>query len=47
MTSDSERAFLTIDFGFPLTALEQDLRKNIPFSYPFPTSRVPVLLHES
>jgi hypothetical protein len=47
MTSDSERAFLTIDSGFPLTTLEQDLRKNLRFSYPFPASRVPVLLHES
>ena len=47
MTSDSERAFLTIDSGFPLTELEQDLRKNIPFTYPFPISRVPVLLHET
>jgi hypothetical protein len=47
MTSDSERAFLTIDSGFPLTELEGDLRKNTPFTYPFPVSRVPVLLHES
>ena len=47
MTSDSERAFLTIDSGFPLTELEQDLRKNTPFTYPFPISRVPVLLHET
>jgi hypothetical protein len=46
-TSDTERAFLTIDSGFPLTALEQALRKNTPFTYPFPASRVPVLLHES
>jgi hypothetical protein len=47
MTSDSERAFLTIDSGFPLTTLEQALRKNVPFTYPFPTTRVPVLLTES
>jgi hypothetical protein len=47
MTSDSERAFLTIDSGFPLSQLEQALRKNTPFTYPFPISRVPVLLHES
>ncbi|MDX6332656.1 MAG: hypothetical protein QOI83_5053, partial [Streptomycetaceae bacterium] len=47
MTSDSERAFLTIDSGFPLTELEHDLRKNVPFTYAFPMSRVPVLLHES
>jgi hypothetical protein len=47
MTSDSERAFLTIDSGFPLTTLELALRKNIPFTYPFPTTRVPVLLTET
>ena len=46
-TSSSERAFLTIDSGFPLTELEQDLRKNAPFTYRFPTSRVPVLINES
>ena len=42
-----EGAFLTIDSGFPLADLEEDLRKNVPFSYPFPTSKVPVLLRES
>jgi hypothetical protein len=47
MTADSERAFLTIDSGFPLTLLEADLRKNQPFTYTFPTSRVPVLLNEN
>jgi hypothetical protein len=46
-TADAERAFLTIDSGFPLAALEEDLRKNVPFTYAFPTSRVPVLLSES
>ncbi|HEY3989393.1 MAG TPA: hypothetical protein VGM02_08860 [Acidobacteriaceae bacterium] len=46
-TSDAERAFLTIDSGFPLTELEEALQKNHPFTYPFPTSRVPVLLRES
>lgn len=46
MTSDSERAFLTIDSGFPLTTLELALRKNIPFTYSFPSTRVPVLLTE-
>ncbi len=45
-TSDPERAFLTIDSGFPLTELEADLQKNVPFTYAFPTSRVPVLLNE-
>jgi len=46
-TADTERAFLTIDSGFPLADLEEDLRRNVPFSYPFPTSKVPVLLSES
>ncbi len=46
-TSSSERAFLTIDSGFPLTELEQDLRKNAPFTYRFPTSQVPVLIDEN
>ena len=46
-TADPERAFLTIDSGFPLAELEENLRKNTPFSYPFPTSKVPVLLSES
>ncbi|HEX6496177.1 MAG TPA: hypothetical protein VF018_11880 [Acidobacteriaceae bacterium] len=45
-TSDAERAFLTIDSGFPLTELEADLQKNHPFTYAFPTSSVPVLLSE-
>ena len=45
-TSNPERAFLTIDSGFPVTELEEDLQKNLPFTYQFPTSRVPVLLSE-
>jgi hypothetical protein len=45
-TSDAERAFLTIDSGFPLTELEADLQKNHPFTYAYPISRVPVLLSE-
>ncbi len=47
ITSDSERAFLTIDSGFPLPQLEEALQKGAPFSYAFPTSRVPVLFTES
>jgi hypothetical protein len=45
-TSNPERAFLTIDSGFPVTELEEDLQKNLPFAYPFPSSQVPVLLSE-
>jgi hypothetical protein len=46
MTADPERAFLTIDSGFPLTTLEEDLEKGIPFSYAFPATPVPVLFAE-
>lgn len=42
-----ERAFLTVDSGFPLTALEDALRKHKTFSYPFPATRVPILFHET
>ncbi len=47
MTANPERAFLTIDSGFPLTQLEQDLQQDKPFFYAYPVSRVPVLFHES
>src|SRR5215472_7589144 len=33
VTADPERAFLTIDSGFPLTSLEQALGRNAPFNY--------------
>ncbi len=46
MTADPERAFLTTDSGFPLTALEEALEKGTPFTYAFPSSRVPVLFGE-
>ena len=42
MTADAERAFLTIDSGFPLSALEAALQKSESFSYAFPATRVPV-----
>jgi len=42
-TSDPERAFLTIDSGFPLPELERTLQGGASFVYPFPTSRLPVL----
>src|SRR3984957_6899008 len=45
-TSDPERAFLTIDSGFPLPDLEETLQGGKPFSYAFPASRVPVLFTE-
>ncbi len=46
VTADAERAFLTIDSGFPLTALEEALEKSEPFDYQFPASRVPVFYTE-
>ena len=42
-TVNATRAFLTIDSGFPLADLEQDLRTNRPFVYPFKPARAPVL----
>jgi hypothetical protein len=47
MTADPERAFLTTDSGFPLTALEEALEKGTTFTYAFPSSRVPVLFSEN
>jgi hypothetical protein len=46
MTADAERAFLTIDSGFPITMLEEALQKGTPFSFPFPGTPVPVLFTE-
>ncbi len=42
-TADPERAFLTIDSGFPLPDLEQTLQGGKPFEYPYAGSPVPVL----
>lgn len=42
VTADPERAFLTIDSGFPLTQFEEALNKNTPFNYPYPQTRVPI-----
>ncbi len=41
-TVNAARAFLTIDSGFPLSALEQALRTNRPFEYDFRPTMVPV-----
>jgi len=46
VTADPERAFLTIDSGFPLTTLEQALQRNAPFSYTYPATRVPIFFTE-
>ncbi len=42
-TLNATRAFLTIDSGFPLAELEQDLRTNRTFSYDYRPTQVPVL----
>jgi hypothetical protein len=46
-TANPDRAFLTIDSGFPLTELEEALQKGIPFTYAYAPTRVPVLFRES
>jgi hypothetical protein len=45
-TANPERAFLTIDSGFPLTALEQALQQHTSFTYSFHATRVPVFFSE-
>jgi hypothetical protein len=46
-TADPERAFVTIDSGFPLPALEQTLQGGKAFEYPYPITRVPIIFKES
>src|SRR5439155_1256372 len=46
VTADPERAFLTIDSGFPLPELEATLQGGKPFVYPFGASRVAALFNE-
>ena len=42
-TVNPTRAFLTVDSGFPLTELEQDLRANHRFELPYAPASVPLL----
>lgn len=46
-TSDPNRAFLTIDSGFPLAELEETLRGGKPFDDPYTSTKVPVLFKAS
>jgi hypothetical protein len=46
-TVDPQRAFLTIDSGFPLPDLEKALQENKPFAYTYPTSRAPTIFTEA
>jgi hypothetical protein len=45
-TQNAERAFLTVDSGFPLTTLEQSLQNHTVFAYEFPATPVPILFTE-
>ena len=45
-TSDPDRAFVTIDSGFPLAQLEEALRDGKPFNYPYAPSAVPILFSD-
>jgi hypothetical protein len=47
ITAEAERAFLTVDSGFPLPALEEALRHGQPFNYPYASSHVPLLFKEA
>src|SRR5947207_1946654 len=47
VTAEAERAFLTVDSGFPLPALEEALRHGEPFNYPYASSRAPLLFKEA
>lgn len=47
ITEDPERAFLAIDSGFPIPALERTLQGGKPFEYPYSSEAVPVLFAES
>jgi hypothetical protein len=46
-TADANRAFLTIDSGFPLADLEDALREGKPFETPYASTKVPVLFKSS
>jgi len=46
-TDDPERAFLSIDSGFPLPELERTLQGGKPFEYAYPSSPVPVMFADS
>ncbi len=46
VTADAERAFITVDSGFPLSKLEQSLQEGAPFVYSYASTRVPILFSE-
>jgi hypothetical protein len=46
VTAEAERAFLTVDSGFPLTKLEEALQTGTPFTYSFAATQVPIMFSE-
>jgi hypothetical protein len=47
VTENPERAFLTIDSGFPLTSLEEALQQHKEFVYEYPGTPVPVIFRDA
>ena len=47
VTADAERAFITVDSGFPLTRLEESLQAGTPFAYAYSAARVPILFSQN
>jgi len=47
VTADAEKAFVTIDSGFPLPDLEVTLQGGKPFAYPYSSSHLPAISKES
>lgn len=47
VTENAERAFLTIDSGFPITEIEEAMARGTTFTYAFPSTQVPVLFNEA
>ena len=46
-TADPEKAFLTLDSGFPVADLEESLQGGKPFVHSFPSTPVPVLFSQT
>lgn len=46
-TANPDRAFLTIDSGFPLTDVEEALQNGTSFTFSYAPSPVPVIFHQS
>jgi len=44
---DADKAFITVDSGFPLADLQLALQQGKPFSTPYPSTRVPLIYGKS